>query len=421
MAWAVWAVWAARARSATEAVRTRSSRLDALFLTAGIWFLAKFLRYLFPPLFPTLTTEYAVSNAVVGGAFTALMLAYAAVQLPSGVLADRIGGWRVVTVGAVLAAVAALAVGAPVVLGAPLSFAVLVAAMVFVGVGTGVHKTVSIPLFSRIYTARTGRALGVLDTAGAFGGVVAPVAVVAVTTGALADVLEWPAIFLATGVVGLVLAAAFAWRVSGRVPVADEPTDAFAVGDYARLFADRDVAAFVAVTVCFSFTYNGAVAFFPTYLVDAGRLAPETAGVLYATLFAVSVVQVLTGSASDSVGRLPVLAGTLALAGVGLAVVVLAPTAPVLVLGAGTVAFGLGSHGFRPVRGAFLVDIVPDDAAGGALGAVRTAIMGVGAIAPGTVGVLAEAFGFRVAFGALLAALVAALALLVVVAVLVRE
>ena len=138
-------------------MRTRSSRLDALFLTAGIWFLAKFLRYLFPPLFPTLTTEYAVSNAVVGGAFTALMLAYAAVQLPSGVLADRIGGWRVVTVGAVLAAVAALAVGAPVVLGAPLSFAVLVAAMVFVGVGTGVHKTVSIPLLSRIYT-EIGRA-----------------------------------------------------------------------------------------------------------------------------------------------------------------------------------------------------------------------------------------------------------------------
>nr|WP_240148970.1 MFS transporter [Halorubellus sp. JP-L1] len=389
-------------------------------MTAGIWFLAKFLRYLFPPLFPTLTAEYGVSNAVVGGAFTALMLAYAAMQLPSGMLADRVGGWRVVTAGAVLAALAALAIAAPVALGAPLPFVALVAAMVVVGVGTGAHKTVAVPLLSRVYVSRTGRALGVMDTFGSFGGVVAPIAVVAATTGVLAAVVDWPAIFLATGVVGLVLAAAFARRVPARVgdAGAGDAANTATVGEYAALFGDRDVAAFVAVTVLFSFTYNGAVAFLPTYLVDAAELSDGTAGLLYAAVFAVSVVQVLTGGASDEFGRLPVLGGTLALAAAGLAVVVAVPTAPVLVLAVGIVSFGLGSHGFRPVRGAYLVDLVPDDVAGGALGAVRTAIMGVGAIAPATVGVLAESFGFQVAFGALLAALVAALATLAAVAVL---
>ncbi|WP_323674240.1 MFS transporter [Halorubellus sp. PRR65] len=401
-------------------LRDRVARLDALALTAAIWFLAKFLRYLFPPLFPTLTVEYGVSNAVVGGAFTALMLAYAAMQLPSGVLADRFGGWRVVAAGAALAAVASLALAAPLVTGSRLPFAVLVAAMVLVGVGTGMHKTVAVPLLSRIYSRRRGRALGVLDTFGAFGGVVAPVAVVAATTGALADALDWPAVFLAAGATGFVLAGAFVLRVPERVgAVGDgDPDSATSLSAYVGSFADRDVAAFVAVTVLFSFTYNGAVAFLPTYLVEAGELSTGTAGAVYAALFAVSVVQVGTGAASDRVGRLPVIGGTLALAAAALVVVVAVPTAGVLVVGASVVAFGLGSHGFRPVRGAYLVELVPDDVAGGALGVVRTAIMGVGAIAPATVGVLAEAFGFRVAFAALLAALVGALVALAAVAVL---
>ena len=261
-----------------------------------------------------------------------------------------------------------------------------------------------------------------LDTFGAFGGVVAPVAVVAATTGALAAVVDlsvvslsvvvdWPAVFLAAGLTVLAFAGAFALRVPARVGAAGDgdPDSGSSLAAYAGLFADRDVAAFVAVTVLFSFTYNGAVAFLPTYLVDAGGLSEATAGSLYAALFAVSVVQIATGGASDRVGRLPVLGATLALAAVGLAVVVAAPTAPLPVVGAGVVAFGLGSHGFRPVRGAYLVELVPDDVAGGALGVVRTAIMGVGAVAPATVGVLAERFDFQLAFGALLAALVGAL------------
>ena len=402
--------------------RSRLARLDALALTASIWFLAKFLRYLFPPLFPTLTGEYGVSNAVVGGAFTALMLAYAAMQLPSGVLADRFGGWRVVTAGALVAAVASLALAAPLMLGSPLPFAVLVAAMVLVGVGTGMHKTVAVPLLSRVYSRRRGRALGVLDTFGAFGGVVAPVAVVAVTTGALAATTDWPTVFLAAGAIGLALAVAFALRVPGRVgdAGAGDPDSGTSLSAYARLFADRDVAAFVAVTVLFSFSYNGAVAFFPTYLVETADLSAATAGTVYAALFAVSVVQVATGAASDRLGRLPVIAAALGLAAVGLAFVVALPTANILVVGASVVAFGLGSHGFRPVRGAYLVELVPDDVAGGALGVVRTAIMGVGAVAPATVGVLAEAFGFQVAFAALLAVLVGALLALAAVAALSR-
>nr|WP_303647659.1 MFS transporter [Haloarchaeobius sp. HME9146] len=378
-------------------------------MTALIWFLAKFLRYAFPPLFGTFQSTYGVSNSVVGTAFTALMLAYAAMQFPSGLLADRVGGVRVVTAGAIVAAVASLA------LTISLPFGVLVAVMVLVGVGTGAHKTVAVRLLSRVYPARTGRALGVMDTFGAFGGVVAPAAVVWALAAGGAD---WHVVFLGGGVAGLVLAGLFQWRVPSRLPPEPESEDEDGGSSaYRNLFSDTWFLVFVAVTILFSFTYNGAVAFLPLYLEDAAGLSPATAGTLYSGLFLVSLVQVVTGDVSDRLGRLTVIGGTLALATAGLALVVAVPRSPLPVLAGAVIAFGLGSHGFRPVRGAYLVELIPDSVAGGGLGVVRTLLMGVGAVAPAVVGIVSDVASFQAAFAVLLVSLAAGLALVGVLAV----
>ena len=82
----------------------RLRKYDALALTAGIWFLGKFLRYAFPPLFGPLQETYVVSNTAIGTAYGALMIAYAGMQFPSGALSDYLGPVRVITVGGVIAA-----------------------------------------------------------------------------------------------------------------------------------------------------------------------------------------------------------------------------------------------------------------------------------------------------------------------------
>jgi len=405
-------------------------RFDALVLTSLVWFLGKFLRYAFPPLFGTLGETYGVSRAALGTAFTAFMLVYAAMQFPSGVLADRVGSVRVIAGGALLAAGGALAltVDSP--------FVVLVAAMCCMGAGTGTYKTVAVELLSRVYPDRTGRALGVFDTFGTFGGVAAPAAVVLVT--GLAGVVgaPWRTLFLAGGLAGLAVTVAFAVRVPRRLAVrstsdddgpdiddelgtgdgpgtdttaGDESTESGGVRAYLALFRRPRFAAFVTVTILFSFAYNGTVAFLPLYLADETALTAATANLLFSALFVVSLVQLVTGEASDRVGATPVMAGTLGVATAGLVgVLALSATAGPLVLGGCVVALGLGAHGFRPVRGAYLLTIVPDDVAGGGLGAVRTLLMGAGAVAPAVVGVLSETVGFRPAFALLAAALVAA-------------
>jgi MFS family permease len=383
-------------RGGPVALLRRLARFDVLALTATIWFLAKFLRYAFPPLFGTLQDAYGVSTAVVGTAFSGLMLVYALAQFPSGTLADRLGAVRIVAGGAVVAAVGALslAVDAP--------FAVLVVGMLLVGLGTGAHKTVAIRLLARVYPARTGRALGAMDTVGAFGGVVAPAVVVALAG-------QWRLTFLAGGVAGVGLAGAFALRAGTRTeagPADDGPAPPLRT--YLSLFADRRFAAFAVVAVLFSFAYNGVVAFLPLYLVDAAGLAPATASLLYSGLFALTLVQLASGELADRIGEGPVLVATPSVAAAGLAGVLSLDGLglPAMALSVG--ALGLGSHGFRPVRGVYLVRVIPEAVAGGTLGIVRTGLMTAGAVAPGVVGALVEFVGYRAAFAPLLAALAGA-------------
>lgn len=382
-------------------------RYEPLALVGGIWLIAKLLRYAFPVLFPTFRASLDVPNAWLGGAYTGMMLLYAAVQFPSGALADTLDDVEVVALGAVIAGIGGL------VFFLPTTFPLLVVGMLLVGLGTGVHKTVSVGLLARLYPGRTGRALGAFDTLGTVGGVIAPVAVVSAlsTTG-------WPPLFVGIGLVAI----AFAVTLSMRVPHQEPSAGGYsaAIGDlelrsYLGPFRERRFQLFIAVTLCFAFAYNGVVAFLPLFLVEAGT-TETSASILYSALFAVSVVQVVTGDLSDRVGRLTLSVGVLAVAAVALGGLVVVSGGGVLFLGGAVVLFGLGSHGFRPLRGAYLATEFPDEVAGGGLGLARTMLMGVGAIAPSVVGVIADAAGFRVAFVMLAVAMGLAAVLAVITA-----
>jgi MFS family permease len=381
-----------------RALRDRLGRLDVLALTAGLWFLAKFLRYVVPPLFPTFRETYGVSNTELGLVFTGLLLGYAAMQFPSGALADRLGTVAVITGGAVVAAAgAALLYAAP-------GFPALVAAVLLVGVGTGAHKTVAITLLSGVYAERTGGALGVMDTAGESAGVVGPAAVAAV----LAAAVDWRLLFLGGAVAALALGLAFRRRVADRAPGPAGGDDDAGGRAYLAAFRAPRFAAFSLLAVLAAFTINGLVSFLPLYLSDGAGLSTGTASLLFALFFLAAGVQPLTGDLADRFGPLGVIAALLALAVAALAVLLAGSGRPVL--GAAVFGLGLGLHGFRPVRDAHFVAVIPTDVAGGTLGVVRTAMLVAAAAAPAVVGYLSDVATFRVAFGVLGAALVVAAA-----------
>lgn len=139
-----------------------------VILVSLLWFMVQFLRFVFPPLFETFQTAYDISNTETGLLFTSIMLSYSAVQFPSGILGDRIGLPAVILGGATVFTGAALLVAV-----SP-TFLVLALAAMLIGLGTGPHKTVAIPLLSRRYIDHPGRVLGVMDTVGQLGGMAAP-------------------------------------------------------------------------------------------------------------------------------------------------------------------------------------------------------------------------------------------------------
>jgi MFS family permease len=387
------------------ALRERLGRFDVLALTAGLWFLAKFLRYVLPPLFPTFQATYAVSNTQLGLVFTGLLAGYAAMQFPSGALADRVGTVTVITGGAVVAAL-----GAVLLFLAP-GFGVLVAAVVLIGVGTGAHKTVAIALLSAVYADRTGSALGVMDTVGESAGVVGP-ALVAV---ALAAAVDWRLLFLGGALAVLALGLLFRQRVPDRAP---EPTDGGEASDEAGLreylvaFRAPRFAAFSALAVLVAFAINGLVSFLPLYLSAGAGLPTETASLIFSGFFAVSAVQPFTGGVADRVGTLWVVAALLAL-GLGCLAALLVAGGP-LALGLSVLGLGVGLHGFRPVRDAHFTAVIPGEVVGGTLGIVRTAMLTAAAASPAAVGYLSDVSTFRVAFGTLGVALALAAVLAVV-------
>ena len=406
----------------------RLARYDALILTSLLWFMAKFVRYLFPPLFEPFQTAFGVSNTATGLAFSALMTVYALMQFPSGVIADREGPVRVIAGGAAVTALGSLALIAPIPLpdlalpagpvqSVPGEFLAIVGGMLLIGLGTGAHKTVAVGLLAAIHEERPGRALGVLDTVAAFGGVAAPLAVTYALPG-------WRGLFLASAIVVAALAALFVRQtprhLSGSGAVADSEREGVdgSLGGYLELMRPPRVALFVGVTVAFAFGYNGVLAFLPSFLAaDAGLgLETDVANTIYSGLFVVSLVQLGTGELTDRVGRLPMLFATVAAAVVGTALLLSVRGA--LAVGAAVVVFGLGAHGYRPVRSAFLMSLLPDDAAGGGLGVVRTVLMIAGAAAPGVTGLLIDTQGYDVAFATLGGGFVVALALLAVIALL---
>jgi len=417
---------------------------DALVLTSAIWFLAKFFRYAFPPLYPTFQADFGVSNTLLGTAFSAMMLVYAVMQFPSGALADRFGSVRIIAAGMAITAASGflLAIEGP--------LPILLVGMLLVGIGTGAHKTVAIRLLSTVYPERTGRTLGIFDTIGALGGAVAPIVVVAIL-----DVSGWRSFFLLGAVVGVGLLAAFARRVPRRLPADDTSNpdpdpDPDGTGDpehpdesanedgnedgdgngnengdedrnedegrngdgaqntgwtsrYAVLFRDPTFVTFVTVTALVGFAHNGLAAFLPLYLVDVTGLTPTTANLLYSVFFFVSVVQVLTGDLGDRFGQRLVMLLTLVIATAGTGVLLVA-SGPA-VAGLAVLAVGFGSHGFRPVRGAYLVKVVPDSMVGGSLGIVRTILTGAGFVSPAIVGLMSDTVGFVPAFALLAVAM----------------
>ncbi len=352
------------------------------------------------PVVPLITEEFAVSNSVIGVALTGMWMAYSTSQFPSGVLADRVGERPVI-----LLAVGGTAAASLLVATAPV-FVVFVVGTVSLGALAGLHYSVATALLSRTYD-NIGTAIGIHNGGGPMAGLLAPpiVAWAGVRYG-------WrPAVALGAAV-AVPVVLLFAWRIRPTEPrQPDRPMrERFKPGPVLELLTRPTIAFTVVLAVLGTFVWQATASFLPTFLVVHRGHSTELAGAVFAGYFLVqAVTQVGVGWLSDRFGRDFATAGCMVLGSTGFALLVAVPGW--LALGAAVVLIGTGL-GFGAALLPRFMDALSEAERGTGFGLVRSVYGSLAALGSVLTGVLADGFGWAVAFavlGALLAIVLCAL------------
>jgi predicted MFS family arabinose efflux permease len=362
-----------------------------LLLVSFGWFMIQGGRLLLPPLLPEIIADLNVSAAGAGLALTTLWGVYALLQYPSGRLSDRLSR-RTLLVGALLVA----AVGY-LLLSAATVYPLFLLAAGVIGVGAGLYPTAARALVSDRFEQKRAAAFGLHTASGDVGGAVAAGVAVVVVAAAV-----WRAPFLP--VAAVIVAVAVGLHLLSREPYEVKRVDLDVRGAVSRFSDNRRVAALALAYCGFAFSWQSSTGFLPLFLREAKGLSPALASGGFAALFVVgAVVKPVSGGIGDRYGKARVASAAIGFGAVSLAALLLVE-GRVAVL-AVTVAYAAGLMSFPPVMQSFLMDAFPDDSMGADLGFARSTYIGIGALGPTYVGVVAEQTDYLVAFGGLVAVL----------------
>ncbi|MFB6107709.1 MAG: MFS transporter [Haloplanus sp.] len=357
-------------------------------------------RLVISPVVPDVTDAFGVSTGAVGLALSGMWAAYALTQFPSGVLGDRFGERRVV-----LAAVGVTAVASLLLAGAP-SFAVFALTTVFLGAGAGLHYSVATTLLTKEFDD-IGSAIGVHVAGGPLAGLVAPVVATAV-----AARYDWRAALAVGAVTAVPVFLTFAWRVDATPPERPDERmrDRMALAPLAELLSRPPIAFTTVLSLLGAFCWQATASFLPTFLVVFRDQSQTTAGLLFSAYFVVNgLAQPTMGWVSDRVGRDWTATGTMGLGVVGYGLLVAGPRAALV---PAIVCAGVAMTWGSPLQSRYF-DLFAEGESAAAFGLVRTAYMVLGATGSVVTGVLADALGWRVAYGFLVVVTGVGFALLV--------
>jgi MFS family permease len=361
-------------------------RIGVLSAVSFGWFLLLGVRLVVPALFPSIRAEFAFSNVVAGSVYTVLLGAAALMQLPGGIIADRVGGRSVLAfgAGAGLIGVTFLAV-------APTVW-VFVFGIVLFGVGTGIYGTPRVTVLSAVYPDRDGTAIGICSASGNVGTTVLPV-----VAGGIAAAIGWQYGF-ALAVPCFALGGLLIWRF---VPAdAGKSDNDVSFREDARTIVaglwDRSVLLATAIMTVMFFTYQGVTAFLPTYLVTVKGLSTQAAATLFGAFFAGGVVfQVVGGNLGDRFGQRRTMALVLLASAATMFVLPFVSGWRLLIPATIAVSVQLG---YWPTVFAYTIAALPDEGQASGLGLLRTFYLLVGSLGSAFVGILADVDLFDEAF-----------------------
>ncbi len=346
-------------------------------------------------LLPFWAETFGLSLAQVGALKLAVSGALSAVQVPAGLLAEKLGERPVLVAGTLLSAAAFIG------LGLADGIATLVIALVLVGVGAGTQHPLASAMISKAHPGHGRRAaLGTYNFCGDLGKVAVPASLTAITAA-----VGWRYGTAAAGSFGLfagvVIFVAFRrLAVGGPVP----RQAARDVGKKAKgwgIVDRRGFASLSAIAMIDSTVRYGFLTFLPFLLITKG--APvETVGFALVLVFAGGAVgKLVCGLIAERVGILRTVIITEAATGILVAAMVTLPLTPALMV---LPLAGLALNGTSSVLYGTVADFVAADRQARAFGLFYTLALGV--VAPVAYGLVSDRWGVDVTFLTMAASLV---------------
>jgi MFS family permease len=373
--------------SARNEIRAAGNGWILVYVALG-WFFVFGTRFVFPTLLPDIRATFQISNTAAGAAITAIWVAYALVQFPSGLLSDRMGERLILVLSVLIAAVSVLLVFFS------FTFLSFFLAAVLFGLGTGIYAPPRVIVLSNTFADRDSTAIALTFAAGSLGSAALPF-----IAGQLALSFDWRTVF-AVVMIPFLFVALGLWRhlpeYSTDVKQAADQSAVHIVRRLSSALNDRAVLlSWLGITLSL-FVLQGVTTFLPTYLSSVKSLSTGIASMIFSVFFLVGAFsQPISGSLGDRFGRRRVMVGLAILGVIPLSLFPVSQGLPVLLF----LSIVLGIRlGLGPLNNAYLADALPEDIQGVGYGFVRTFHIALGSTGALVVGYLADNSLFDEAF-----------------------
>jgi sugar phosphate permease len=273
-----------------------------LFLT---WLVSYIDRSLMPMALPLIADEFHLSPTVMGAVISVFFLGYGAMQLPGGIIADKIGARKSITLGVAAWSVFSFLTGMA------SSLTSLLWVRVFFGVSEGLHPPAAFKALSTWFPSRErARANGLVMSSNTLGPMIAPILFAAVMTA-----FGWRMAFVIVAVPGFLVAIAVYGYLRNRPSEHPRITEAEVAvigsdGEQQERIGLRELVKYPALWKLFfiymtwDVTWWGFQAWLPSYLFKVRGFSIGHTGLATALPFAVGFIGVLAaGYVADRTGK----------------------------------------------------------------------------------------------------------------------
>lgn len=334
---------------------------------------------------PVMATALGLNMAQAGLLVSARSLVAALSNMPSGLLADMINRRSL------LLGLSLIVIGLSSFL---MSFApdfwTLLALMAFGAIGAGSFHPQSLAILSASYRDRRALALGVHDSSGSLGEILAPL-----TIGTLLTFMDWRATLQIWAIPGLAVGLLYA-LLCAETNGSPLPRTRLGRSLWRDVLTNQTVLGMLLISVFRTMGQTALMAFLPLYLTLKLKLSVGTMGMYVSTLFLFAgIAPSFSGWVSDRVGRAPMIVTGSLISAIAIgAIPFLSPGMPLVV---GCAVIGTMLWALRPVVFAAAMEVAPPELAGTVVGFLYTGNMGLSSLAPILAGVIADAYGLSVA------------------------